>query len=249
MGINGQSCCRPWLALLLALGSAVGAWAEPASDAEALIALARQQLGGDAVLESVNSLVYKGSIEFFDSATRGEVRIYLQKPDFQRMEVELEEGLQVVALDDLQGWEMIVDKRTNPPTPQARYLNAKEFWRNHFSAVENLWFHHGYRKSRGHLEWSGESVMDGRRVGSITVRYDADNVVLRSFELDTGILVRSVGNDGTEVREREWIVVSGIRFPKVAEYYSNGIRSSRLTFDVIEVNPQLDPALFRYPVF
>jgi outer membrane lipoprotein-sorting protein len=233
---------------LLVSGAVLLRAAEDHSPAEDLIAKAREHLGGEEKLKSIQSLRYEGTIEFFETATKAKVVIALQKPAFQRMEVHLPEGTQIVAVDDLQGWEMLIDRSEDPPKEVARYLSAREFWRNHFSAVENLGFHHGYLVDRGRLEWKGEQVIDGRLVGTMEIRYDANNRFSRSFDVETGALVRSIGNDGTEVRERTWMEVEGIRFPRVSEYFRDGKRTSRLTFEKIEVNPRLDPALFRYPV-
>lgn len=238
--------------LLLLAGCAVAAHslgADEPEEALALIAKARAHLGTEAAIAAVDAIRYDGTIEFFGSASKGRVRIVVQKPDFQRMEIELDEVRQVVAVDDLQGWEMVVDKREEVPRRTVRYLSSPEFWKNHFTALENLWFHHAFERGRGHLVWGGESVFEGRLVGLVTVRYDDTNIFTRRFDTKTGELVVSVGSDGTEVRERDWVVIEGIRFPRMMEYYRDDERTSRVTFERIEVNPDLDPAIFRYPVF
>jgi hypothetical protein len=244
---TGRAAVRVVAWLLLGLATVLRG--EAPAEAVDLLAKAREHLGGEKALARVESLRYEGTVEFFASATRGKVRILLEKPSFQRMEIELPELHQVVAVEDLQGWEMIVDHRGEEPVRQLRYLRSPEYWKNHFVALENLWFHHGYRVGKGTLAWEGESVFEGRLVGKVSIRYDQRNIFTRRFEKRTGALVVSVGNDGTEVRERDWIVLEGVRFPRVMEYYREGERTSRMTFESIEVNPRIDPALFRYPVF
>lgn len=236
-----------WGLLAAFLGFAFSAWGEPPEIALELIAKARERLGGDAALEKVHSLRYEGVLDLFESSSRAQVRLVLAQPARQRMEVETADMLRIFAVDDLQGWEMVVDKSQTPPVVRLRPLSSREFWRNHFSAVENLGFHHGYLRDHGRLEWGGQSVFEGRLVGEVRIRYDEHNAFVRRFDLRSGDLIVSTGNDGTEVREREWIEVDGVRFPQVTESYRDGERVSRLSFDVIEVNPETDPAWFRFP--
>lgn len=222
---------------------------ESEGDAKAVIERGRAALGVEETLTELDALYFEGVLELFAENIRGDVRVYLQKPAYQRIEVETDDFLKITIVGDDIGWQILTDKKAESPKPSRRLLTPAEYWENRYTAVENLYFYNGYKRERGQLELLERTYIEGKEVDVLQITFDLKNVHQRLISVETGELIASEAPDGTMVFERERESVDGIRLPKTVEYYVDGKRISRVRFDKIEVNPWLDSALFRVPVF
>jgi|TARA_B110000495_G_scaffold203345_1_gene226653 hypothetical protein len=226
------------------------AWGdEPKVDVGSIIERARAAIASEEVLNELDSLYFEGVLELYQNNIRGAVRVFLQKPAFQRIEVETEAFLKVTIIGEDLGWEILTNKQAEDAVPKRRLLTPEEYWENRYNAVENLYFYHGYKRERGQLVFLEQTFLEGIEVDVFQVTFDQKNIHQRMISVDTGELVASKAPDGTLVFARERETIDGIKLPKEVEYYSDGKRVSRVRFNKIEVNPWLDSALFRVPVF
>lgn len=240
--------------LLLSLLSPCFLWpqAQPAEDVSAINAViqrGRAAIGNEDALNNVDSLYLEGVLEVFADNMRGDVRIFLQKPTFQRIEVETDTFLKVTIVGEDIGWELLTDKTVEGAEATRRILTPAEYWKNRYGAVENLYFYKGYLRERGVVKLLERTFFEGEEVDVLEVTFDQKNIHQRLVSVSSGELVASRTVDGTTVVERERLKVEDILMPKEVEYYSDKKRVSRVRFHKLEVNPWLDLALFRLPVF
>lgn len=226
------------LVFLLALAAPLAAQPTTAQT----IAQARQFLGGDAALDRVQTLVYRGTFETADKVT-GQITITLKKPASQRLEIISDDTRRVTAVNDFEGWER-VSRVSNPEEWSMVLIDFNEFRRMRANSWENLFFFNGIERMRGTLVDRGIVQFDGREAHQLVFQYDRDLTYSRYFDPVTGQLYATVNDRGQDIREVGEMIVDGIRFP--AEIISRvGDREvMRVRFTEILVNAPVDDQLF-----
>jgi hypothetical protein len=120
----------------------------PGQTAEQWITRARARLGSEAALQGVTSIRYLGTLDT-DGANQRKLDIIFQKPLQQLITISGAELIEVVGLDDYDGWQ----KRTNAKNSaqwqitlidagQTKRLRAQTWDNlNFFSGIEKMWLH------------------------------------------------------------------------------------------------------------
>jgi hypothetical protein len=216
-----------------------------AQTAEEWIAKARARLGTESTLQGVTSVRFAGTIEI-DGANARSVDIIFQKPLQQRITVTGADLVEVIALDDYDGW----SQRTNPKNPaqwQRTLLDAPQIKRLRAQAWDNLNFFAGIEKIRGSARLGGEATVDGVACVKIVFTYYDSITLTRFFDKATARLVKTETEAGVEIREEGELYASGIRFPKKVSNREKGGKTVTMTFDKIIVNEPHPASEFAVP--
>jgi len=226
------------LVFLLALAAPLSAQPTAAQT----IAQARVFLGGDAALDRVQSLIYRGTFETADGVT-GQINITLKKPASQHLEIISDDMRRVTAINEFEGWER-VSRISNPDEWSMVLIDFNEFRRMRANSWENLFFFKGIERMRGTVADRGMVQFDGRNAHLLVFQYDRDLTYSRYFDPATGQLFATVNDRGQDIRESGERIVDGIRFP--AEIVSRvGDREvMKVRFTEILVNAPVDDQLF-----
>jgi outer membrane lipoprotein-sorting protein len=233
---------------LLAIGLILGSPALPAAidpEAAAVIANARSQVGTEEALKAVETLRFVGLLENFADNSVKEIELLLQKPGLVRMTVTGDEQTVVIGIDDYEGWRQITREGKSQTTP----LPVSAFWETRFGSIDNLYFFQAVDQVYGEAQYAGTGYAEGKPVDFVDFRFNDSNQYRRAFSKEDGNLVQSL-RKGTSTRtvERAREVFDGIVFATEIEQFRGEDRVSRFVFSSVEVNPEVDPALFRYPV-
>jgi hypothetical protein len=205
-----------------------------AQTAEQWVARARARLGSESALQGMTSIRFTGTIEV-DGANSRAIDIVFQKPIQQRITVTGPELVEVIGLDDYDGW----SKRFNPKNPtqwQLTLLDAPQIKRLRAQAWDNLNFLRGIEKLRGSVQLGGDATVDGVACVKLVFTY-YDNITLtRYYEKATARLIKTETETGVEIREEGEMFASGIRFPKKVSNREKGGKVITMTFEKIVLN-------------
>lgn len=226
------------LGLLLGLLPVLGATPTAAET----IARARAHLGGDAALEQVQTLTYRGTFTTADNR-EGSIVITLKKPARQRLELVLDGVRRVTAINDFEGWEH-VSKIDDPEEWGMVLISFDEFRRMRANTWENLFFFRGIEQMHGNVRDLGLVEFDGRQAHKLIFEYSSNLSYSRYFDPDTGELLATINDRGQEIRERGEIMVQGIRFPEEIISLADGRELMRVRFTEIKVNTPVEDSLF-----
>ncbi|HTL68320.1 MAG TPA: hypothetical protein VL200_11705 [Lacunisphaera sp.] len=242
------------VSLVLAL-----AGAGKAETADQVIARARAYLGGDQALNAISTIHFTGTLETtalvpdpadktrqIEQPVRLPADIIFQKEYRQRITISDPKVVETTALDDYEGWQ----KRSNPLNPSqwtVTQFDLAQVKKLRANTWENLAFFAGIEKKGGSVHLDGDETVDGRPCAKLSFRHDADNVFVRFFDKATGRLVKTVTENGTEIREEGEMTVDGVRFPrKVINKSANG-RTTTITFDRVVLNERVPASEFAFP--
>lgn len=235
---------HPLLPLLPLLLLPAAALANP--EVEAIIAKARQHLGGEAALGAIQTMVYQGTFTQ-ESGDAGEIAIYLKKPDLFRQEIRTAKSVRIVGMDGFVGWEQSW-LTASPARKTTRFLTLEQFQRQAATVAENLYFFRGHERRRGAVEDGGPATYLGRPARKVVFRYGPEVVFTRLFDPTNGNLLASTVDQGTETVEEGDLTVAGVRFPTIVKTMKDGRATVVITFQNIEVNRALDDTLFQVPL-
>ena len=216
-----------------------------AQTADEWIARARARLGSESVLQGVTSVHFTGTIEI-DGANARAIDIVFQKPIRQRITVTGPELVEVIALDDYDGW----SQRTNPKNPaqwQRTLLDAPQIKRLRAQAWDNLNFFRGIEKIRGSVRLDGEATVDGVTCVKLVFTYYDRIQLIRYFDKATARLVKTETEAGVEIREEGELMAAGIRFPKKVSNREKSGKTVTMTFDKITLNEVRPTSDFAVP--
>lgn len=226
---------------------------------ERIIARARAAVGSEAVLNGVRSIHFVGTLEttaqvpvdgdannLRTEPVRLGLDIIFQKPYQQRMTLRSDQGVEVTALDDYDGWV----RRTPAADPtrwQISFLDVPQVKRLRANTWENLAFFRGIEQRGGKLTFAGDATVDGRACSKLVFTHDDNIVFTRYFAKDSGALVKTETEAGGEIREEGELVVQGLRFPrKLINRAPNG-QVSVITFERITLNEAFPAETFAVP--
>ncbi len=250
----------PFAPLLAALVLAFGpspAFADARVDE--WVAKARAAVGTDAVLDAVTSIHFTGTLEtmdrvpdkdtpgkFTEQPLRLAIDIVFQKPCQQRITLRSDKFVETTALDDYEGWV----RRTDPNNPAAwrlSLLDPAQIKRLRANTWENLAFFRGLGRNGGRIEFQGEDAVEGRPCVKLVFIHSNAIRFTRFFDKASGNLIKTVTENGSEIREEGDLTVQGIHFPKKLFNKPAEGPASTITFDQIVVNETVPPAEFAVP--
>ncbi len=223
-----------------------------AGPAEEMIAKARAYLGPEAALDGVRTIHFKGTLEL-DANTRVPIDIVFQKDNQQRITASAEKVIETTALDGYDAWQKRTDA-TAPSRWQLTLLDAQQVKKLRANTWENLHFFKGIEKRGGRVEYGGEVVLESSEGGASSrtciklTYYHTDAIwFARYFDKATGKLMKTVTDNGSEIREEGEMVVDGIRFPKKVISKSPNGQVTTITFDRLELNKPVPASEFAVP--
>lgn len=234
------------LRVILALGlSSVGGFGAIDPQAQPVIETARAVIGSEDVLRAVDSVRFVGRLETFADNSTKPIELVLRKPGLVWMRVGTEDQAIEMGIDDYEGWRKVI---ANGKVRTAS-IPVASFWETRFGSIDNLYFFHAVDVVYGEATFAGMSSFEGQAVQLVDFRYNEANQYRRGFSTETGELLfsRRKGSD-TQTVERAHGRFDGILFATEIEQYQGEERVSRMVFTQIEVNPEVDPAIFRYPL-
>lgn len=230
-----------------------------AETADQVIARARAYLGSEKALNAVSTIHFRGVLATTalvpapgDKSRQVEQQVSLpadivfQKAYQQRITISDPKVIETTALDGYDAWL----KRSNPANPaqwQVTLLDAGQVKKLRANTWENLYFFSGIEKKGGTVRVDGDVTADGVACIKLSFIHDADNVFQRFFDKVTGRLVKTVTENGTEIREEGEMMANGIRFPRKVINRSADGRVTTITFDRVELNERVPDSEFGVP--
>jgi hypothetical protein len=231
--------------ILAAVLLLTGGLSATAQTAEQWIARARARLGSEAALQGVTSVRYLGSLET-DGASPRRLDIVFQKPLQQLITLTGAELIEVVGLDDYDGWQ----KRTNAKNSaqwQITLIDAGQTKRLRAQIWDNLNFFSGIEKMRGSVRLAGDAMIDGVACVKLIFAYREDMILTRYFDKTSARLVLTETESGTEIREEGEIIVQGVRFPRKVSNRDKAGRVITMLFDQVILNEPHAASEFAVP--
>lgn len=231
--------------ILAAVLLLTGGLTATAQTAEQWIARARARLGSEAALHGVTSIRYLGTLET-DGASSRHLDIVFQKPLQQLITLTGAELIEVVGLDDYEGWQ----KRSNPKNVaqwQIALIDAGQTKRLRAQTWDNLNFFSGIEKMRGSVKLAGDAMIDGVACVKLIFAYREDMILTRYFDKTSARLVMTETESGTDIREEGEIIVQGVRFPRKVSNRDKSGRVITMVFDQIILNEPHAASEFAVP--
>ncbi len=233
-------------ALLWMLGMPLAAAAN--EDVESVIAKARAYKGDEASLSAVESLVFVGTEEPAEGGSRTKYTAHLMRPLFQRVEQDDGGRLIITAVDALEGWMMVREREAPLQSVQVAPMDSRMYRSMRANTIANLYFFRGHDRFSGTVQRLDDSEIDGEPTVVLEYRFDSRSRMVRHFHPRTGRLMATEMEDGVMLREHGDQRVGGIRFPMRIDSYLHGELVGRMTIDEIQINGEIDLAIFRYPL-
>jgi hypothetical protein len=236
-----------WLFVVFALtaGSLAVVAAEPA-----IIAKARAYLGGDKLLDTVQSIHSVGKLTY-DDGTTGTIDLVFQKPCRQRIMITTDKTVEITGLDDYEGWIRLQDVK-DPTRWQLTLLKADQIKMLRANTVDQLGFFRNSARGGATIEDQGAANIDGMMCRKVAFKRDDGSTFLRYFNAATGELVQiETPQQGGKVREEGELMAGGIRFAKrhiQTSKLANG-KSQTITieYEKVTVNEAFPASLFAVP--
>jgi hypothetical protein len=223
------------------------------------IAKGRAALGTEEALGAVASVRYTGTLETTEKVPdkddpaktierplRLAIDIVFQKPCQQRIMLRSDKILETTALDDYDGWVRRAEIGKDEQW-QLTLLDAGQIKRLRANTWENLAFYRGIEQRGGSVVFQGEATVEDKPCVILAFLH-ADNISFtRYFEKSTGRLVKTVTENGGEIREQGEIIEKGVRYPKILINKSTTGQVTTITFESIKVNEPLPGSEFAVP--
>lgn len=209
------------------------------------ITKARTFLGSESALNSVTSIHFTGTMEA-PGDLKLPAEIVFQKPYRQRTTLKGPKVIEITALDGYDAWQKRVNAE-NPVQWQVVLLDAVQVKRLRANTLENLSFYSDREMKDCVIQLAGEAEVDGISCVKLSFTHTGGVTFQRFFEKATGRLVKTVTENGTEIREEGEVVAGGVRFPKrVVNKAPNG-NVTAITFDKVVVNETFPAETFAVP--
>lgn len=248
------------LVALVALLSLFAGSVRAESQVDTCIAKARQAIGSEQALNSLRSIRFKGTLEttqrvavegeagkFREEPLRLAIDMVFQKEYQQRMMLRSDKVVETTALDGYDAWV----KRavaSNESKWQLTLLDAAQVKRLRANTWENLNFYRGIEKRGGKAEIVGDETIDGRSCVKMIFTHDTNIVFTRFFEKSTGRLVKTITENGGEIREEGEIVAEGLRFPRKLINKAPTGQVATIVFESVTINESFPSSLFEVPM-
>lgn len=230
-----------------------------APTAEQWIAKARSYLGTEASLNAVSSVRITGKLHLVDKIPSAEdktrltehpvdlpVEIVFQKPFQQRITITRPGVIITDALDGYDAWQ----KRTDPKNPSQWHLtllDPRGIKSLRANTWENLNFYRGLEKQGGSVQVDGDQSVDGIDCVKLSFIHGSNLVFQRFLEKATGRLIKTVTENGTEIREEGVMTIQGIRYPRKVINKSPEGEITTIDFEQVVLNERIPAEEFAVP--
>jgi outer membrane lipoprotein-sorting protein len=223
----------------------------------AIITKARAALGTEAALDAVKSVHYIGKLVKAegDDPTKGSeasVDIIFQKPDRHRIVVTSDKTIETTALNGYDGWQRLTDARDSSRWRQS-LASVEQIKRIRANTWENVSFFRGIETRGGKIEVLQPATVDGIMCSKVAFIYAPNIIFYRYFNQDTGRLVMTETESGSQIREEGEMIVEGVRFPhRIITTNKNPEAKSQtvtITLEQIKVNETFPDSVFAVPAY
>ncbi len=209
------------------------------------IAKARAYLGTEAALNAITSIHFSGTME-----APGDIKlpaeIVFQKPYRQRITLRGSKVIEITALDGYDAWQKRINAE-NPVQWQMVLLDALQVKRLRANTLENLSFYSTRELKDCAIQVDGEVDVDGVPTVKLVFAHVGGVTFQRFFEKSTGRLVKTITENGTEIREEGELLAGGVRFPRrVINKAPNGSVTA-ISFDKVVLNEDFAADTFAVP--
>ena len=229
---------------------AVPAATPVAKSADEIIAKARAYLGGDKLLEAVQSIHIVGKVSYDDGSTAA-IELIFQKPCQQRVMITTDKKIEISALDDYDGWTRVQDSK-DPARWQLTLLNKDQIKMLRANTVEQLSFFRSAAIRGSIVEDLGNATVEGRTCRKVSFKRDDGSIFVRYFDAATGELVLiETPQQGGRVREEGELLAGGIRFAQrhtqMSRLADGKTQTIKIDYDKVTVNETFPENLFAVP--
>ncbi len=228
--------------------SGVGAQRGWAQDIDAIIQRHLEVMGGVERLQSVQSMHMKGTMLF--QGVEAPVEFWFQRPNRVRIETTFQGQKFVQAYDGETAWWIMpfMGDPTPKPMPEAQ---AKRFIENSQDFLSPFI---DYKEKGYTVELVGEEEIEGTPVYHIRLKKRSERVIEYFLDKETAVLLRTraeIQRENQTIQSEtvfgDYQQVEGIAIPFSIQSYVNGQLMSQMTVQQVEINPEIDPALFHMP--
>ncbi len=216
-----------------------------AQTAEQWIGRARARLGSESTLQGMTSVRFIGTIEENGAKPRS-LDIIFQKPLQQRITLTHAELVEIIALDDYDGWQKSLNPK-NPTQWRLTLLDGPQIKRLRAQAWDNLNFLRNIDRMRGTVKIGGEEKVDGVDCVKLVFTYYENIVLTRYYDKATARLVKTETETGVEIREEGEMFAQGIRYPRKVTNRDKSGKTVTMTFEKIVLNEVYPASEFAVP--
>ena len=213
---------------------------------ETIIDLARKYYGREEALNAVQTIYYEGEIlDPKGEKKNGLVRIFLKKPYFQRMEIQMGHIVTIHCVNGIEGYHLQADTKSG--RKRISVLPAKRVEALMISCVENLNFLRIPKEHPREVKYLGEKEYQGDPCYELLFKYGSGIHYTRLIHPKSGRVLKTIDYQGIEMHHRGEIFSKGIRFTKILETYKGNQHINSLDFDLILLNKEIPNSFFDFP--
>jgi hypothetical protein len=213
---------------------------------ETIIDLARNYYGREEALQAVQTIYYEGEIlDPKGERKNGLVRIFLKKPYFQRMEIQMGRIVTVHCVNGIEGYHLQAD--TNSGRKKISVLPAKRVEELMISSFENLNFLRNPKDRPREVKYLGEKEYQGEPCYKVLFQYGSGIHYTRLIHAKSGRVVMTIDHQGVEMHHRGEVFSKGIRFTKILETYKDNQHINSLDFGLVLLNKEIPDSFFDFP--
>jgi hypothetical protein len=242
------------IAILTLIGSSVGQTPNTSGQAEVVLQKAVKNLGGDKYL-GVKSQIGRGRFSIFKDNVLMSFQAFTDVivfPDKERTEFRGDKSRTVQVNVGETGW--IYDGETEKVKEQdaGQVTNFKQGIR---TSLDNL-LRGGWR-NEAEVSYVGKRAATlGKRNDVIKLTYKDGFAVEFEFAADDGLPVKAIykranADSAGEVKEEDryaqFVDIAGVRIPFIIDRFTDGIPSSRINYESVEINKPIPDSAFAKP--
>lgn len=211
-----------------------------------IIELARKYYGPSATLDAVETIYYEGEIlDPTGEQRNGLFRLFLKKPYFQRMELQLGNVVTINCTNGTEGYRLQVDKKSGAKKLSILPPNRVETLI--ISSLENLNFLNATKHPRREVRYLDKVDYQGHPCYKLEFRYGENLKYERLINAQTGRVMSIVDHRGVSMHNRGEIFSEGIRFTKIVESYRDNRHLNTLQFNLVLLNKRIHESFFDFP--
>ena len=248
---------RPFTALLATLllaGPLTASAEDKPLTVETIVAKARAALTSDvAALDKVKSLRMEFAAADLQGKELNATTLTLAAPGY-RLQKTIERNRNfenVVCSGRLEGW--TTRKLDALASREIRSVPYEEFKKLQDMARDDLAFFAIPAAGIGTATYKGPSEIEGRKTHAVEYAYVSGFRLTRHFDAETFVLAASDQPTPKGELQRQKVEsltkVDGIAFPSKETISVDGKKSGEVTYDHIQINPELPAGLFDFPSF
>ena len=233
--------------------------AAPLDSIQATVDAARAYIGGDAKLDTVHALQYRGTVTLFQGKDAqgndqeplvGQAILSFEKPYSQKIEFIFDKQSLVTGFNGYEGYEYVsFNQEDGEPAVNIRSIGGDELRRNKAAALENLRFFKPFTFDATNVKDKGMTTVDGKKAHQIDFIHNGKFLFSRCFDVSNGDLLQTILDTGMITIETGEMMVDGVRFSNKTVGVLNGETKYEMVFEKIIINPEFPATMFDYPTF